>query len=61
MSKPRFADRIKKPNGDWVPSGSTDISVTFDKVRQRLEAQKQIEKLKREERSLRVIAITRKA
>jgi hypothetical protein len=55
--KPPMDHKIKRPNGEWVPSGQTDIRNTFERIRQRQE----VAKAMRAEKQLRVIAITRKA
>lgn len=50
MSKPRFDDRVIRPNGEWVKSNETDITVNWTKARVKLEEDK-----KRREEALKVV------
>jgi hypothetical protein len=48
--KPRFDDRVKRPNGEWVSSHETDITVSWKKAREKFEAER-----KRREEALKVV------
>jgi hypothetical protein len=38
--KPKHDNKVRRPNGRWIPSAETDITVTWDRARKKLEQER---------------------